>query len=80
MLLHARNRSLLLLGFWRAFRSDEPTRIHLQDVQVVSGGWANSSGWDLKDLMAYVGWRDVDSAMRYLDSSAELQERFERGL
>lgn len=44
-------------------------------------GWARASGWDIKDLMEYVGWRDIKSAMRYLDSSNEsLQVRFERGL
>ncbi len=44
-------------------------------------GWARASGWDLKELMEYVGWRDVKSAMRYLDvSSATLQARFEEGL
>lgn len=31
--------------------------------------WANSNGWDLKTLMEYVGWRDVQSAMRYLESA-----------
>lgn len=30
-------------------------------------GWAESQGWDLKSLMDYVGWRDVHSAMRYLE-------------
>ena len=30
-------------------------------------GWANANGWDVKALMEYVGWRDVHSAMRYLD-------------
>ncbi|MBS0576407.1 MAG: site-specific integrase [Proteobacteria bacterium] len=30
-------------------------------------GWAESQGWDLKSLMDYVGWRDVQSAMRYLE-------------
>lgn len=44
-------------------------------------GWARSNGWDLKDLMEYVGWRDIKSAMRYLDTGPqELKERFERGL
>ena len=27
--------------------------------------WANDQGWDMKALMEYVGWRDVQSAMRY---------------
>lgn len=44
-------------------------------------GWARANGWDLKDLMAYVGWKDVKSAMRYLDGPAhDLQARFEQGL
>ena len=29
--------------------------------------WANSHGWDVKDLMEYVGWKDATSAMRYID-------------
>lgn len=29
--------------------------------------WATRNGWDLKALMSYVGWRDVKSAMRYID-------------
>lgn len=43
--------------------------------------WAKSSGWDLKELMEYVGWKDVSSALRYLDRSQDdLASKFERGL
>ncbi|ROL76515.1 recombinase [Pseudomonas protegens] len=31
--------------------------------------WAHRSGWDLKSLMSYVGWRDLKSAMRYVEAS-----------
>lgn len=31
--------------------------------------WATANGWDLKTLMEYVGWRDVHSAMRYMDAA-----------
>lgn len=31
--------------------------------------WATANGWDIKALMAYVGWKDVKSAMRYIDPS-----------
>lgn len=178
-LRHARDRSLVLLGFWRGFRSDEIVRLRVEDIDLVPGegltcylgrskgdrqnlgkeykcpalsrmcpveatrhwmalaglesgplyrsidrwgnlsdsplaanslvpmlrslleaagvpqsqefsshslrrgfaGWARDSGWDLKELMAYVGWRDVKSAMRYFDvSTQDLQARFERGL
>ncbi|MDE1164748.1 MAG: site-specific integrase [Pseudomonas sp.] len=29
--------------------------------------WASSNGWDIKTLMAYVGWKDMKSALRYVD-------------
>ncbi len=31
--------------------------------------WATSNGWDLKTLMEYVGWKNVQSAMRYVDAA-----------
>ncbi|MGH8159739.1 MAG: site-specific integrase [Rhodanobacter sp.] len=30
--------------------------------------WANANGWDVKSLMEYVGWRNVHTAMRYVDA------------
>lgn len=43
--------------------------------------WAHLSGWDIHELMSYVGWRDVKAAMRYLEGAdAGLKARFERGL
>lgn len=179
LLRHTRNRSLLLLGFWRGFRSDELVNLRVENTEVTPGqgmacylgrskgdrqlqgrvykcpalsrlcpviafnvwvslagltegpvfrkidrwghvaneslhanslipmlrslfteagvespeeysshsmrrgfaGWARASGWDIKDLMEYVGWKDVKSAMRYLDASdSSLQARFEQGL
>lgn len=31
--------------------------------------WAQQNGWDLKSLMSYVGWKDVKSAIRYMESA-----------
>lgn len=31
--------------------------------------WAHRSGWDLKSLMSYVGWKDMKSAMRYVEAT-----------
>lgn len=179
LLRHTRNRSLMLLGFWRGFRSDELVNLRIENTEVTPGeglacylgrskgdrqlqgrvfrcpalsrlcpvaafnawidlagltegpvfrkidrwgnvadeslhanslipllrslfaeagvespedysshsmrrgfaGWARASGWDIKELMEYVGWKDVKSAMRYLDASdSNLQARFEQGL
>ncbi|KPB71335.1 tyrosine-type recombinase/integrase [Pseudomonas cannabina] len=29
--------------------------------------WASANGWDIKGLMSYVGWKDMKSALRYVD-------------
>lgn len=43
--------------------------------------WATSNGWDLKTLMEYVGWKNIQSAMRYIDGADPFcKERIEAGL
>jgi integrase len=39
-------------------------------------GWANANGWDVKALMEYIGWKDVHSAMRYIDGADAFAQRF----
>lgn len=179
VLRHTRDRALLLLGFWRGFRSDELVRLKVEHIEVAHGeglscfiprsktdrradgqtvrcpalsrlcpvaayedwltvsgltsgpvfrgvdrwghlgpeglvansvipllrsvfavagvtdaeaysghslrrgfaGWANANGWELKELMEYVGWRDIRSAICYIDVTPQkLKERFEQGL
>lgn len=44
-------------------------------------GWASANGWNLKELMEHVGWRDVSSALRYIDiPQASMKDKFERAL
>ena len=31
--------------------------------------WASANGWDIKTLMEYVGWKDMQSALRYIDGT-----------
>lgn len=31
--------------------------------------WATANGWDMKQLMEYVGWKNINSAMRYIESA-----------
>jgi integrase len=43
--------------------------------------WATSNGWDLKTLMEYVGWKNVQSAMRYVEAADPFaQHRIESSL
>lgn len=44
-------------------------------------GWATVNGWDTRALMEYVGWKDVHSAIRYIDApDAFGQQRIESAL
>ena len=44
-------------------------------------GWATANGWDARALMEYVGWKDAQTAMRYVDGREGFKaERFEQGL
>ena len=43
--------------------------------------WATANGWDLKTLMEYVGWKNIQSAMRYVDVADQFsQQRIEHSL
>ena len=35
--------------------------------------WATQQGWSLNELMEYVGWRDIQSAVRYLEASTPFE-------
>ncbi|WP_298065689.1 tyrosine-type recombinase/integrase [uncultured Acinetobacter sp.] len=169
-LRYTRNKSLLLLGFWRGFRGDEITRLKIEDIEIHSGGlscylaktkgdralngqyfqilalnqlcpvqayldwlmiseltkgsvfrsinrwgkispntlhvdsliplirhifseagiesaelysahslrrgfvhWAAENGWDINDLMQYIGWKSMNTAFRYMKGSQTFQ-------
>jgi len=43
--------------------------------------WATSNGWDVKSLMEYVGWLDMKSALRYVESADPFgQARIEQSI
>ncbi len=43
--------------------------------------WATSNGWDIKTLMEYVGWKNMQSAMRYIEGADPFaKQRIERGI
>ena len=47
---------------------ESPERYSGHSLRRGFAGWANDNGWDVKALMEYVGWKDVHSAMRYIDA------------
>ncbi|VBB17447.1 site-specific integrase [Burkholderia stabilis] len=67
--LHAGSFVPLLRGLFGAAGVPAPDSYSSHSLRRGFASWANSSGWDVKSLMAYVGWKDVRSAMRYIDAA-----------
>ncbi len=42
--------------------------------------WAGSNGWDVQALMEYVGWKDIKSAMRYIERGEFARGQIEAAL
>lgn len=81
---HALARGSVVAWLRALFRDAGVQNVDLYSSHSLRRGfanWARDSGWDLKALMDYVGWRDTASALRYLDDDkAGLAQRFEQGL
>lgn len=70
-----------LRGLFASAGLDQAEQFSSHSLRRGFAGWARASGWDLKDLMEYVGWKDVSSALRYLETpAAGLKQQFEKGL
>ena len=79
--LHANSMIPLLRSLFAESGVAAPEEYSSHSMRRGFASWARASGWDIKDLMEYVGWKDIKSAMRYLDASdSSLQARFEQGL
>ncbi|HZR36116.1 MAG TPA: DUF4158 domain-containing protein [Nevskia sp.] len=79
--LHPNSLIPLLRRLFRQAGVPEPEGFSAHSLRRGFANWATDNGWDLKSLMEHVGWRDVKSAMRYVDSSQEAARlRIERSL
>ncbi|MEM5452723.1 site-specific integrase [Paraburkholderia guartelaensis] len=79
--LHAGSFVPLLRALFQAAGLAAPDSYSSHSLRRGFATWANSNGWDLKMLMQYVGWKDVRSAMRYIDAADPFaQHRIESAL
>lgn len=67
--LHPNSLVRLLRRIFAAAGLDAAETYSSHSLRRGFAGWANANGWDLKALMEYVGWRDMHSAMRYIDGT-----------
>nr|WP_232435481.1 site-specific integrase [Burkholderia ubonensis] len=73
--LHAGSLVPLLRALFREAGLSTPNSYSSHSLRRGFATWANSNGWDLKMLMEYVGWKDVRSAMRYIDAADPFAQR-----
>nr|WP_253912950.1 site-specific integrase [Ralstonia pickettii] len=79
--LHVSSFVPLLRALFRAAGLPAPDSYSSHSLRRGFATWANSNQWDLKMLMEYVGWKDVRSAMRYIDAADPFaQHRIESAL
>lgn len=71
----------LLRRLFRDAELPEPDSYSSHSLRRGFATWANENGWAVQDLMEYVGWKDIKSAMRYIDrADAFSQNRIESSL
>jgi Phage integrase family len=79
--LHVSSFVPLLRALFRAAELPAPDSYSSHSLRRGFATWANANQWDLKMLMEYVGWKDVRSAMRYIDAADPFaQHRIESAL
>lgn len=79
--LNPNSISALLRRLFDESGISESTGISSHSLRRGFASWANRSGWDARTLMEYVGWKDVHSAMRYIDSPDPFsRQRIEQSL
>lgn len=79
--LHPNSLIPLLRRLFEQAGVPEPAGFSAHSLRRGFANWATDNGWDLKSLMEHVGWRDVKSAMRYIDGSEQTARvRIERSL
>ncbi len=65
------NAASIIPLFRRILRAAGVTDAHLYSSHSLRRGfasWASANGWEMRALMEYVGWKNVSSASRYVDS------------
>jgi integrase len=71
--MHPNSVIPLLRSLLKRAAISEPNRFTSHSLRRGFASWATANKWELKQLVEYVGWKDVKSAMRYIDFSVSLE-------
>jgi integrase len=66
--LHIDSLAPLLRNILRRSQVAAPELYSAHSLRRGFASWATANNWDLKTLMEHVGWKNAQSAMRYIDS------------
>lgn len=71
----------LLRGLFRDAGLPDPDSFSSHSLRRGFATWASANQWDINSLMEYVGWKDIKSAMRYIDQGSDFaQHKIESAL
>jgi integrase len=42
--------------------------------------WSNTQQWDIKALMEYVGWKDIKTALKYIEADDPFLSHYNKSL
>lgn len=73
--LHVDSLIPLLRSVFTDAGIDSPLQYSGHSLRRGFANWATANGWDLKTLMEYVGWKNVQSAMRYVEAADPFAKR-----
>ncbi len=73
--LHIDSLVPLLRGILHCAEVTAPELYSAHSLRRGFASWAAANGWDLKTLMEHVGWKNAQSAMRYIDSNDPFNQR-----
>ncbi|WP_151711614.1 site-specific integrase [Acinetobacter junii] len=67
--LHIDSLIPLLRKLFAEIGIDSPELYSSHSLRRGFANWATANGWDMKMLMEYVGWKNINSAMKYIEST-----------
>lgn len=73
--LHIDSLVPLLRGILHDAQVDAAELYSAHSLRRGFASWATANGWDLKTLMEHVGWKNAQSAMRYIDTDDPFNRR-----
>ncbi len=73
--LHANSIIPLLRKLFQQAGIENANEFSSHSLRRGFANWAGANQWDVKSLMEYIGWKDMKSALRYIDMNDDFNQK-----